>query len=280
MEMERCRSGPRRRRREHSKLRQVRGNDWIRGGDRRELVGEYLPQAATAAVHRDEVRIGRLLVRVHRCAHLCADGELPVKNSLYDSVAALVVAPRWFWPRGASASRRWRVDGACVEGRGRRMGVVSKIKTSASRTTRADAARGRGGRAGCDGAPRGPRRRSGVRRRDGRAGKRCARRGGAVRWEPSRERTSVGIPRISRRRRAATGVVVTHIAVKRCADGSESSLSQWWARVFKWNRRRELRARWREVSNRGARIGVLSTRDVEGAVSNEKLLELILELNA
>ena len=68
--------------------------------------------------------------------------------------------------------------------------------------------------------------------------------------------------------------------VKRCADGSESSLSQWWARVFKWNRRRELRARWREVSNRGARIGVLSTRDVEGAVSNEKLLELILELNA
>ena len=79
---------------------------------------------------------------------------------------------------------------------------------------------------------------------------------------------------------AATGVVVTHIAVKRCADGSESSLSQGWARVFKWNRRRELRARWREVSNRGARIGVLSTRDVEGAVSNEKLLELILELNA
>lgn len=27
-------------------------------------------------------------------------------------------------------------------------------------------------------------------------------------------------------------------------------------------------------------MGVLSTREVEGAVSNEKLLELILELNA
>ena len=35
-----------------------------------------------------------------------------------------------------------------------------------------------------------------------------------------------------------------------------------------------------EQASGGARIGVLSTRDVEGAVSNEKLLELILELNA
>ena len=35
----------------------------------------------------------------------------------------------------------------------------------------------------------------------------------------------------------------------------------------------------RSEQNRGG-AAVLSTRDVEGAVSNEKLLELILELNA
>ena len=50
--------------------------------------------------------------------------------------------------------------------------------------------------------------------------------------------------------------------------------------MFKWNRRRELRARWREVSKtEGARL-CYPLRGCEGAVSNEKLLELILELNA
>ena len=109
---------PRRRRRECSKFRRLRLNVWIRGGDRREMFGEYVPLAASA-VHRDEVLFGIVLVREHRRAHLCSvRRELSVKNTLSDSVAALVIAPRWFWPRGASAHRRWRVDGACVEGRG------------------------------------------------------------------------------------------------------------------------------------------------------------------
>ena len=50
--------------------------------------------------------------------------------------------------------------------------------------------------------------------------------------------------------RLATAVVVTHVAVNRSADGLESSLSQRRARVFKWNRRAEVRAQARSARPR------------------------------
>ena len=63
-------------------------------------------------------------------------------------------------------------------------------------------------------------------------------------------------------RRAATAVVVMHIAVNRCADGLESSLSQRRARVVKWNRRAEVRAQARSAQPRFVVDGLVAVTHV------------------